>query len=103
MSNWSEWMNAGSDVKNGRLTATQETITVDLGGKPKMLMAHIGVSSNGGIYTVRTYDGTEVIISIPKGYNQTYEDHEIITITENGFTFYSAYNYEWFCNYYAVM
>ena len=53
---------------------TTKTVSVNLGGKPKMLIAKIFHTSNGGLYTLRSWNGTEMISSAPDlTKNQLYE------------------------------
>lgn len=83
---------------------TTKTVSVNLGGKPKMLIAKIFHTSNGGLYTLRSWNGTEMISSAPDlTKNQLYETNMVITITETGFDFYNLWGSDYRAEYTAVV
>mgnify|MGYP003290663098 CR=1 FL=1 len=76
------------------------TVEVDLGGKPKLLMCVMDVDN---FYTYSFYDGENVTVMRHATNNAYYGAHEVIEITDNGFTWYNDYPYAWYCEYYAVI
>ena len=80
-----------------------KTVSVNLGGKPKMLIAKI-IGNNNVVYTLRSWNGTEMILSLPStSLTQLYETSMIITVTETGFDYYNAYGNSYRAEYTAVV
>lgn len=107
MANWTEWMNAGANVLTGIANITDtttKTVSVNLGGKPKMLIAKIIGNDNNVVYTLRSWNGEEMILSLPDSTKTNlYETSMIITVTETGFDYYNAYGNSYRVEYTAVV
>lgn len=98
--------NNGGDVKilTGKAyNKTTNTVSVDLGGKPKMLVAKIVYTAGGNAYAVRSWNGTEMISSKPKGINEDYTNAMKITITDTGFIYYNDWINTYHVEYTAII